>query len=320
MVFFVYLDPAVIHAASAAGTFGWESLTAMLRGFVQNCVVLDFDDYRWAPSIRTELAAAEEVFDRSLVKKLLVQIEKRNRIMPQFQDDYSGRPELDLVTEQAGKAELDCIVAEAPGSLPSDSRARITRLACYQSSGFEQERSEIAAHGREYSGGELGEADFLRSNFSKLLRFARRIEVCDAMLGPKFSDNFKHGLKLFLDLVSRESTSESGCEIVLHSEESERAGFLGDTVQEHQQRLPKTIKLRVQFYCARSLPHERFLWTDQFALEIGRGMDFLDPKTRKNRDVSLNLKDQEQVARKVEQFSQFRVGGGCRVTKTESSL
>ena len=55
------------------------------------------------------------------------------------------------------------------------------------------------------------------------------------------------------------------------------------------------------------LPHERYISTDQFGLEIGRGMDFLDSNTAKNRDVSLNLKDRSVLQSKLAAFQTFRL-------------
>jgi hypothetical protein len=43
------------------------------------------------------------------------------------------------------------------------------------------------------------------------------------------------------------------------------------------------------------LPHDRFLITDQIAIAIGRGMDFLDFKTKKNRDGTFGLKNSIQA-------------------------
>jgi len=60
------------------------------------------------------------------------------------------------------------------------------------------------------------------------------------------------------------------------------------------------VGLTIRFYDQpggdASLPHDRFITTDQVALGIPRGMDFLDRKTGKNRDVSMDYKSKKQVA------------------------
>jgi hypothetical protein len=59
------------------------------------------------------------------------------------------------------------------------------------------------------------------------------------------------------------------------------------------------LPIEIHFYQLpnpdKALPHERFILTDQMALEIGRGMDFLDCNTRKNRDVSIGYKSMAEV-------------------------
>lgn len=309
MVFFVYLDPAVVRAAAAAGELGWSVLAAILQAAAQNCVVLDFDDYRWQAGIRAELDACDPFFERSLVKTYLATLATRNRVVPCFKDDYSGRREIEIVAAQAEDAELDCMVAATPVTLPKERCAESTTLASYLSSRFEQARSKVAAHGREYSGGELDSTEFLRVNFRKLLRHAARIEVCDAILGRRFSDNFEHGLKRFLNLVGEACHAPDGCRVVIHCEASNRAEYLHETVLRLQEKLLPRIQVEVRLYSSpdgQCLPHERYLWTDQFAIEIGRGMDFLDRCTGKNRDVSLSLKDVADVNEKVARFSRFR--------------
>ena len=309
MVFFVYLDPALVRAAANAGELGWSVLAAILQAAAQNCVVLDFDDYRWQARIRSELDACSPVFERSLIKTYLATLATRNRLVPCFKDDDSGRREIDIVAAQAEDAELDCLVAATPVTLPKGCCAESTTLASYLSSRFEQARSKVAAHGREYSGGELDSTEFLRVNFRKLLRHASRIEVCDAILGRKFSDNFKHALERFFNLIRVDCHAPDGCRVVIHCEGSNRADYLHETVLRLQVNLPPRIQVEVRLYSSpngQCLPHERYLWTDQFALEIGRGMDFLDRSSGKNRDVSLNLKDVADVNGKVASFSRFR--------------
>jgi hypothetical protein len=45
------------------------------------------------------------------------------------------------------------------------------------------------------------------------------------------------------------------------------------------------------------MPHQRFILTDQFAIEIDRGLDFLDRATHKNRDVSVNTKSHSETSK-----------------------
>jgi len=47
------------------------------------------------------------------------------------------------------------------------------------------------------------------------------------------------------------------------------------------------MPITIQYYKTadgEDLPHQRYLITHQIAIDLGRGMDFLDPATQRNRD------------------------------------
>jgi hypothetical protein len=309
MVFFVYLDPPVFSAAAKAGPLGLDALAAVLRGFLQNCVLLDFDDWRWETGVRQALSTHERTFENSLVKKLLVQLKKRDRIEPCFRDDYSGKTEMNLVLAQANEAELDLILADSHVAHPNGGQFEIAKLEDYQQTAFEAKRSEAAANGREYSGGELAEGDFLIANFRKALKFATRIDICDAVFGRSFADNYEHTLRLLLGFLDGELVERETCELTIHCEQSARSHHLLTQLAKHRPLGLSKLKITVIFYIrppsAQCLPHERYLATNQFGFEIGRGMDFLDGGTGRNRDVSINLKDADVIRDKLIPFRSF---------------
>lgn len=308
MVCFVYLDPGVFSAAGVADEVRLGDLTAMLRGFVQNCVLLDFDDYRWETSVRREIGTAEAVFDRSLVKKLLVHLKKRKRVVPWFRDDYAGRPELDLVSEQAAEAELDCIVTEKPCPRSPSCLVETTTLRAYQSSEFEQKRSDLAACGREFVGGEMDATGFLESNFRKAVKFAQQIDVCDAILGRKFADNYAYTLRRFLRFLADVLADPGKSTFTIHCQSSPRIPHLVTELAASRPSTLANLRINVVDYDAsggRCLPHDRYLATDQFGFEIGRGFDFLDRSSNRNRDVSINLKDPDVIREKLRPFGAF---------------
>ena len=62
------------------------------------------------------------------------------------------------------------------------------------------------------------------------------------------------------------------------------------------------IKIEILFYHREelennlpALPHERFIITDQMAINIGRGMDFLNRHTRRNRDILIKSANNDEV-------------------------
>ena len=80
-------DPVVLTEVGAA------LLVSVLRSFLQNCLLLDFTDYRFDQRIMIEAEnLPHEV--RKIVKTLLAQLVKKNRIVRAIKDNYSGVDEL----------------------------------------------------------------------------------------------------------------------------------------------------------------------------------------------------------------------------------
>jgi hypothetical protein len=46
MVFYVYLDPEIIGIAQQQGIFAIQNLLGIVQGFVENCFLAEFEDYR----------------------------------------------------------------------------------------------------------------------------------------------------------------------------------------------------------------------------------------------------------------------------------
>lgn len=303
MVFHVYFDPSEIGAASSSGGYGIQALIAVLRGFLQNCILLDFDDWRGGTEIRRQLECMPSDHDRHVVKKLLAQLKKRNRFVCCLSYDYmSEATEVVQVAGQAATAELDLILAEETLPPNACNPAEISNLSGYQGSNFEHLRSMAAAEGRVYVGGEEGGGAFLNTNLRKALRTAKRIDVCDKLLGTKFGDNYRYTAQRFLRWLGEVTHAPSELELTFHCgmPDANRARFMLDELARFRPPKLRPTKIVVQFYNFSNtdtpLPHDRFFLTDQVSIEIGRGMDFLDQNTDFNRDCSINLKNEGNVS------------------------
>jgi hypothetical protein len=53
----------------------------------------------------------------------------------------------------------------------------------------------------------------------------------------------------------------------------------------------------------KALPHDRFIVTDQVAIGLPRGMDFLNRVTKKNRDLTLDYKSGNEVKKLVASYA-----------------
>jgi hypothetical protein len=119
--------------------------------------------------------------------------------------------------------------------------------------------------------------EFFPKRFGKILPLAKRAVIIDGILGRKFGDNFQYSLKLLIQYL--DSTNASAHEFVLeiHTEDGGRIDFL-------EQRLGEWCK-KIQYKVHRhpEVVHERYLFTDQFGIQLGIGMDLLDRHTERER-------------------------------------
>ena len=298
MIFNVCFDPKVIEAAAANGPYAIQALVAMLRGFSANCVLLDFEDARLQRGIRAALDALPPRSDRSEITRIIGQLLKRNRFVAAMPDPDWAAPESEIQHAfwQANAFGVQLVVTGEQGG----TGVECADLATFQHTAFERERFARALNGRVFASGELSEAEFLICNFANALRYAGRIQICDRLLGKTFAGNFEHTIGVFFRWIEPILHDPSACEITIHCERAAgRDDHLCHMVRSFRRgRLDQTV-IKIAFYenpaGKNALPHDRFLWTDQFAFEIGRGMDFLDRTTGRNRDVSINLKDSSEV-------------------------
>jgi hypothetical protein len=303
MFFYIYFDPAVVTIANADGPYAMQLLIATLRGFLQNCFVIDFEDYRLQTALRERIDALPATFDRKLVKSILVTMQKRNRFVCCLTPDYSGKKsEEESLLEQAAVALIDMALLE---SLPSPENAipaglEVATLATYQQTNFETVRSRLASDGRTTKPNEVAEVDFLEFHFHKGLRYATKIQLCDRLFGAKYADNYQYTIRRFFRWLESVLADPASCEIEIHTEQPR--GIANRTI-ESEIRGEKVgnlaaVTIRMHYYdgsgLSDSLPHERFVLTDQVALSIDRGLDFLDRTTRMARDVFVTYKDGDE--------------------------
>jgi hypothetical protein len=184
-------------------------------------------------------------------------------------------------------------------------------LAQYPGSAVEIDRHRASTTGRIYFGGEMPTADFLNSNFANALRHARRIEICDRLVGTKWGDNYEHTVQELFRLLERVHNQPDKLEVIINCGASKRNPQLSHMVGTFRGQRTASLKIEVNFFGQPTdrapLPHDRYIWTDQFAFFIGRGMDFLDRATGANRDVGISLKDESEVAQNVSKYAAFRV-------------
>jgi hypothetical protein len=305
------MDPAVISDAWIKGDFAVQALIGVLRGFVQNSAIADFEDYRIQSEIKNKVDELPDDFDRKIIKSILAALQKRNRFIYCFVPDYTNeRSDLECVFEQAEKCLIDLILLKSiPNEFDTPNRIEVVTLSNYQRSSFEHRRSLLASDGRTFIGGEHEEYEFLNLYLGKIFRYATRIEFCDKLFGSKFADNYIHTIKIMFKWLGGLPIDQGNCRLIFHC--GMPPGYTKKHIQERissfQSKYLTSTKIEIQFYQStedeQCLPHDRFITSDQISLTVGRGMDFLDKKTHKNRDVTIGLKSIDEVSRLLESYT-----------------
>ena len=309
MVFYVYFDPIVITIANINPPYGLQSLVAILRGFLQNCFIIDFEDSRLYNSIKELVDNLPEVFERKEIKTLLATLAKRKRFIFHLVPDYLGqRDDVSCMVEQAADSLIDLVLlSQEITGLPGD--IDVASLAIYQNTNFEKFRSKIANEGKVWEAGALGQQEFLDLNFKKAFRFASQIEICDRIFGLKFRDNYKYTLKIMLRWLEQVLLEPGKSKLVFHCGKPEGLTdqYIQSQIVSSKQGRLSNLQIEIQFYefidNGACLPHDRFILTDQIALDIGRGMDFLDETTRRNRDTFMGYKNITEVTNFLRNYS-----------------
>jgi len=313
MVFYVYMRPEVVAEAQAGGPYAIQSLIGILRGFLQNCCIAEFDDYR--DSLKTAVNALPEDFNRTELKSVLGKLAKLHRFIYCLEADYmSGNSDAEQALEQSEDCLLDLLLLDADlQDRNAPENAEICCLSNYQVTEFERARSKIGSDGSTYAPGQCDENDFLDEVFLKAIsNAAGDIEICDCILGERFGDNFEYTMKMFLRWLETILKDPDACSLVIHCGtpkkatpehiKTQLAAFRGGRIA--------NMAIEIQYYGDQDgkskMPHERFILTDQFALHIERGMDFLDKAMHKNRDAFISMKSRAETVRLLEAYKGMR--------------
>lgn len=314
MLFYVYMQPEVIAIARDNGPYAVQALISFLRGAAQNCCLAVFEDDRMRSQYKELIESMPEDFDRKIIKSLLSSLRKRNRFLFVLTPDHDGvREDLRCVLETADSVDLDLLLLENNHEEHGQPlKAETCTLQSYQQTGFEIARSRLANEGKTLRDGEIPEIDFLNLHFDKALRHVQRIEICDRILGRQFGDNFEYTLRVLFRWLENIIADPAHCSMIFHIGSPQRATLpyiqtqLANFKRGRLERLP--IELHVYDVPApdQCLPHERFIVTDQIALVIGRGMDFLDETTHRNRDLVLGYKNMKEVQNLLDSYSAYK--------------
>ena len=312
MYFYVFLQPEMFEEAQADGEDATQNIASILNGFLQNCFVAVFEDDRWGTAVKEKLEIWPETMTRRRVKSILVQLKKRNRIIYNLVPDYnSEKPDIDCVFEQAPSVSLDLLmVIASEGDRAAPPELEIATRLTYQNTAFEPKRSDIAVNGMTCSPGQMDEATFIDFHFAKALKHATTIQLCDRMCGKSnFRGNFRYTVEKLMTWLGQVLPDPLSCRIIFHIGQPPGHGkqFILQELSSIKNAALAVTTTEVRFYDESlpnpSLPHQRFILTEQIALDVDRGLDFLDSTTQKCRDTYVNYQNPKEAQKLLSSYS-----------------
>lgn len=312
MYFYVYLQAEMFEEAAADGEDAIQNLTGILNGFLQNCLLAVFEDDRWNSAVKEKLEAWPETMSRRRIMSILVQFIKRNRLLYCLVPDYNNiKPDLDCVFDQAISASLDLILVTLSNvDRIAPDGVEVAARRTYQNTIFEPKRSNLAVYGSTCGAGAMGEIEFMKYHFAKAIRHASVIQICDRICGRlSFRENFRYTTRRFIAWIGGALINPAGSRIIFHFGRPAGHGdqYVLDEISELKNGPLRNASFELHFYEESTpepdLPHQRFILTDQIALNIERGLDFLDGNTQRCRDTYINHQDPNEAQKLLDSFS-----------------
>lgn len=311
MYFYVFIQPEVFDEALADGTDATQNICNIFSAFEQNCFLAVFEDNRWNVNVKEFLSLWPDTLTRRRIKTLLVHLKKHKRFLYCLTPDYlSVRSDLDCVFQQTSAKDLDLLlVVDSEGARTAPAGTEVATRHNYTYTNFEVKRSAIALHGKTCMPDDMDEGAFLDFHFRKALQYATSIQICDCVCGTtNFKDNFRYTTRRLLEWLEDLLQEPNKCNIVFHMGKPAGQGdqFILREISSYKNGRLTGTSFEVRFYdqalAGSRLPHQRFVLTDQVALDIDRGLDFLDQSTRKCRDTYINYQDSRVARRMLDRY------------------
>lgn len=283
MIFCVFLDPESIRQSAAKGDLGADHLIGVLRALLENCLLAETTDWQVSAELKDAVKAIQEPNLRKRAVSLLENMATRNRFasfLAPLEDDPEAIPTAVALANRDHPA-LDAILTESPEPHPPG-RTEVIPIGRFNGSDFAANRSR-SSRGQTLPKGQMQAAEFFEAFFSKLtLVSLPKWEVCDYALGGSgFGENYFHNLRWWIEFLAK---SKEPIEFVVHTEGNQQ-----QRIQNRLDELCDDTPVSAEVKIHDSLPHERYLITSAFVLNIGRGIDLIDPHTERNRDIHISI-------------------------------
>lgn len=283
MIFCVFLDPESIRKLTGMGGLGVDSLIGILRVLLGNCLLAETTDWRTGPELRDAVRGIVNQDARMRVSALLETFWKRSRFAAilEVEERDESAPTSTIALRNRDHDCLDAIITEATAPFPTGA-AEVISAESFHGSDFAGRCQQVSA-GLALAEGVILAADFFKKHLSRLLILDGSFEIYDRVAGRDFGPNFFHNLRWWIDFLRQAGRD---VELVIHTEGGQTQPMrnrLADLC-ENTQVSPSVVR-----HDDDTLPHERYLKTSAFILNLGRGIDLFDPHTALNRDLHLTF-------------------------------
>ncbi len=263
------------------GGLGADALIGILRVLLGNCLLAETTDWRTGPELRDAVKKIANQDVRARVSALLETFWRRSRFVAilEHEDGDDDVSTAAVALRNRNHAFLDVIITETPRPFP-EGKAEVTPVESFHSSDFAA-RCQQAGCGLALAEGSIQAADFFTKHLSKLLLVEGKFEIYDRVAGRDFGPNFFHNFPFWIDFLKQ---AEHGIEFAIHTEgrQTQPIKTQLEELCDDTQITPTVVR-----HNDNSLPHERYLKTPAFILNLGRGIDLFDPLTGRNRDLHI---------------------------------
>jgi hypothetical protein len=284
MVYSVFLDPECVEEACEGGR---TTLVSMLRGFLQNCLIAETKgSWRVGPELRDAVSKVPDQEIRLQLGVLLEILAKRNRFKEAIccdPEDYES-PIAELAAQDLDNPDIDHFVFRSGHNTQNP---KTSNANSYDLSGFCARRSE-SVQATTVAGESIRFEKIFDRFFRRLVRLSDEVTIIDYMCGRKFGENYYKNIPLWaeeLEKLDRSFIFRLVTEIIAPRDEQSLRHRLDEVFD------GTLVCWKLHCFDRGTLPHERFFITDSFTIDIGRGIDLVNPNTQLNRDLKIGLSD-----------------------------
>jgi hypothetical protein len=277
-------------------------LLSALKSWMRNCVILVDSENRIEGRIRSYISDMPPQ-DRINFTKCLKELAKRSRIIRRDIDMLRGEDAVNDITvcqEIVRNHRPNAFIVAVKNSTAlcdqTESCAGITVALCeYAASSLSD---DIERH--DFTIGTEHDYTIIEG----ALRYAKHIKIFDRNIGRYWDDDYRQSLEYFFDLYrdvgeySKKGQIEIVTGMVEKTDEDKKKNqekylnlcfdFRGQIEKEYPFRITISVKKETSY---ENLPHPRYLWTNQFLIQLDAGFRFFNVKTGKKRSNVLGVKE-----------------------------